>query len=256
MKTLFLYAGLALSILAASCNKTQTDHPQSGIRSSAEIDEMAIKEYADSVNNLLPELQKQESLVYTLGDYSFYVEKYMMNAKPVLYIEHGDSGEFGNTEQRYYLKNGEPVLYASSTESEQTGSGFIAERAFFRNEILFNAENKSAATTDEFENASYTQSENVAVNFKEDLNKLENAIDQCGEFDLVFKGITEYPKARYLIFSGNGVNAYRAPVLIENEDDFMREILANPDEFRGRKMLINWKQVNVNEVEYISGSLR
>lgn len=256
MKTLFLYAGLALSILAASCNKTQTDHPQSGIRSSAEIDEMAIKKYADSVNNLLPELQKQESLVYTLGDYSFYAEKYTMNAKPVLYIEHGNSGEYGNTEQRYYLKNGEPVLYISSTESEQTGSGFIAERAFFRNEILFYAENKSAATSGEFANASYTQSESVSVDFKKDLSKLENAIKQRAEFDLVFEGITEYPKAKYLIFSKNSINAYRAPVLIEKEDDFIREILANPYEFRGRKMLINWKLVNVNEVEYISGSLR
>ena len=89
----------------------------------------------------------------------------------------------------------------------------------------------------------------------DDMKKLNDAIYQRGQFDLVFDGITEYPKAKYLIFSRNNINAYRAPILVEKEDDFIKAISLNPEKYRGRKLKITWTLRNPNEAVYVSGGL-
>lgn len=244
---------ILLAIFITSCNKN-TD--RIGRSEDAVSDKYLIENilaFSASVDHLSKGAVKQESLVYNLGDYSFYVSRYLRNSVISLYIEHSRSGEYGQTERRYYLKDGKVVLLIQKVKFILDDIPFRTIRSFYQNGNLIYSDKKTALTELDLQTAKYKMTEVPNHNVTEDIKKLKNAIYQREEFDLVFYGIAEYPKAKYLILSRNKFNAYRAPILVEKEDDFIKAIFSNPEKYRGRKLKISWTLRKPNEVIYVSG---
>lgn len=257
-------AGLALGMIAGiilfifSCDKLKSDHPQAGLEAIAEkqLDEHGIQAYADSVNLLLPELEKRQSLVYTLGDYSFSIVKYMDNGRPVLYIEEGVGDESAGTIKKYYLKNDKLILYTEESQVYNTSAPYKSKRLYFRNNILFYAEQKTAQDSTELKKVSYDKINAGDSEPYANIFTMEDALNQQGKFDLVFDGITEYPRARYLVLSKNEINAYRAVIKVDKEDDLIRELASNPSRYTGARLDIKWNINGDNEAVYKAGSLK
>lgn len=249
------YFLILITLSFAACNKN-SDHIKSSINTAAgSLIKEDILAFADTIDNLSRWIDKQESLVYTLGNYSFHVSRYLNNSQVSLYIEHGSSNDYGYTEKRYYLKDGKVVLYIKTRKNTMSELPFKTTRSFYADGDLLYSDQKSAKTENELISVNYLVNNTPEVHINDDMKKLSDAIYQRGQFDLVFFGITEYPKAKYLIFSRNNINAYRAPILVEKEDDFIKAISLNPEKYRGRKLKITWTLRNPNEAVYVSGGL-
>lgn len=206
-----------------------------------------ISSYADTVNKILPVSRKQNSLWYSKNHHSFQVTKYSYDGKPVLYIEKENNTAHGKTEKRYYIKDNRIALYTKTViDSTSNNSSPSATYSYYRQDSLFRAEtflDKRGETT----NTSKTIGQSHLYNH---LAALEDALQQRGDFNLVFEGVTEYPKAKYIILSRNRINSYRAPLKVEKEDEFIHELRTNPDRYRGEKLNIRWHCANNNEVVY------
>ncbi|PWG81008.1 hypothetical protein [Pararcticibacter amylolyticus] len=259
MKKVGLVLGIIAGIIVCiiSCNKLQSDHPQAKLAPEANtLSEEDIKMYEDSVNLILPELQKQESLVYEQGDNSFYVIKYSHNGEPVLYVENEDNGEYGKSEKRYYLKERRLLLYTENTQSYNTSERLMQNRLYFRGNTLFSSLQKTGP------DAKSLHSETLkAFTPKEreqylEIPEMEDALNQRGKFNLVFDGITQYPKARFLILSRGEFNSYRAVLRIEKEDELINELSSDPSRYTGTKFDLNWQINSEGEAVYTSGRIK
>ena len=249
------YFILLITLSLAACNKNK-DQIKSSLNSAAgQLLKENILSFADTVNNLSKGAIKQESLIYTLGDYSFYVSRYVRNSEVSLYIELGNSGDYGNTEKRYYLKDGQVVLLVHYSKNMMVYLPFITERVFYKNGQILYSDCRESKTWRELRSLNFMQNEIASQDIVEDMKKLNDAIYQRGKFDLVFEGITEYPKAKYLIFSRDNFNTYRAPVLVEKKDNFIEALFSNPEKYKGRKLKITWALREPNEAVYVSGGL-
>lgn len=244
-------------IFIISCNKLQPDHPQTGLETPRENlpDESAIKTYADSINQLIPALEKEVSLVYSSGDRSFSITKYMNNSLPVLYIEKVNSGD-GNTEKRYYIKKDKLLLYQVSSAPYNVVQSKALINAYFRNNILFYTEQKKAGDNTGPEKNPFIQTGPEPKDPLHDIPSMEDALNQRGKFNLVFDGITEYPKAKYLILSRDELNAFRAVIRVDKEDDLIKELSSNPGRYDGVKLDLKWDVTDDNEAVYKGGGLK
>lgn len=246
---------IVLLIIVASCNKNSEQISRSANPESGKFNILNILSFADTVDNLSKTATKQESLLYNLGDYTFHVSRYVRNSEVSLYIEYGNNGEYGKTEKRFYLKDGHIVLLIENTEQTLNPMPFSTTRSFYKNGKLLYSDQKKAKTEMELKNKEFKMTGLPGRDILADLKKLNDAIYQRGDFDLVFAGIAEYPKAKYLILSRDKFNAYRAPILVEKEDDFIRAIFSNPEKYRGRKLKINWALDQSDQAIYVSGGL-
>ncbi len=253
-----LGAIIAVILFIISCNKLQSDHPQASIEmpKARALNEADIQAYADSVNLLLPQFEKQESLIYSLRNYSFQISKYTENGKPLLFVEEGRNGESGKVEKLFYIKDNKLLLYSEMAETHSNPEPFTLTKIYFRNNIAFYAEQKKAHTEAALKTVAFRKIESENKELHRDLSHMEDALKQKGKFNLVFDGITEYPKARYLIMSRNEYDAYRAVIRVEKSDDFIRELSSNTSRYTGSKLDIDWSVNHENnEVVYVSGRL-
>jgi len=246
---------ISILVFVISCNKNPDQTISLEVPGSANFIIQRILTYSDTVDHLSNAASKQESLIYSLRDYSFHVSRYVRNSEVSLYIEHGNMGEQGHSEKRYYLKDGEVVLLTEHLVLARNEQPFRINRSFYQNGDLLYSDQKIGKTENELKTKEFRMSILPEGNIRADLKKLNDAIYQYVEFDLVFDGITEYPKAKYLIFSKNKFNAYRASVKVEKEDDFIRAIFSNPEKYRGRKFKINWDLRRPAQAIYVSGRL-
>lgn len=260
LNNVLLLSGI-LSIISfsfVSCDRSYSsylseasDSPELRAMSS----EYEINLYADSIDALLPHCKVERSMVYSLGDYSFHVNKYSYKGEAVLYREWGSSGEYGNTDKRYYIKDRDVSFLVENTFTPTASKPYSFLKAYFKNGEVFhakqiNAPTKQALSNLDFEDVHYTGYKPVNIALFED------ALSQQGKFDLTFERIIECSTARYLIFSNNGFNSYRAPVKVENTDEFIQEIASNPLRYKGKKLDISWGLSDSNEVIYTHGKLK
>ncbi|MXV51762.1 hypothetical protein GS399_12325 [Pedobacter sp. HMF7647] len=236
-------------ILLASCNNFKSNHPQAEVGSSTPVTETDIRHYADSINASVSNMDKKVSLVYTLGDYSFYTVQFSYNGIPVLYCEYGTSGEYGSNQHKYYLKDGHLLLY---TEQKAKIGTIQSTNEYFRNDVKFYTESKSADDSASLAQTAFTKTSVTNKNYSEDLQKLSDAIGQKGKFQLVFDGITDDPKARYLVLSKSEINSYRAPLLVKTGDPFIDSLTRYQDSLKGKKLNLKWR-IEDSEAIYVSG---
>lgn len=243
---------IILSVLVLSCGSPKSDHPQADRESpQAMLTKQQLLHYKDSINSITGQLDKQQSLIYSRDDNSFFVTRYSSHGNPLLYIKKSRNNEYDSIEERYYIHNNNLVLYLKNSRgltSEET----ITERDFFRNNVLFHSEIQRSGVED---STSDTTIEKQKREKAADLQLLDQALSQTGRFNLVFEGIADYPQARYLILSRDELNAYRAAILLENEDELAKELVSNPEKYKGRKLDLEWIIRNEEEAVYISGRL-
>ena len=244
--------------VAISCNngEVKEKHPQAkmGIAPSVFLDESSINGYADSIKLHISEFEKRESLVFNKGEYSFYVTRYSSNGNPVLYIEHGD-GEMGSVEKYYYVDRQQLLLLIEDVFNSYESPRYRSRREYYRNDVLFHADSKSADDAATFNAAKHEKADGRNRDVGEILEHLESAIKNEGEFDLAFEGITEYPKARYIVLSKKELKSYRAVIRVENEDEFIRELVTNADKYKGSSLSFNW-EIKDGEAIYEGGKIR
>jgi len=193
-------------------------------------------------------------MVYTLGDYSFQVSKYLYNGKAVLYVEQGNSSEYGSVEKRYYVEDNIPALLVERSVDNTKASKY--SNTYFRQGKVFVTEQNSEYKTIEIQDVSFKDSDLKTADHYNTLDTYEDALNQRRKFDLFFEEIAECPKAKYLILSRKETNSYRAPVKIEVEDEFIRELYSNPLRYRGEKLDIVWRTNDKNEAIYSQGRLK
>lgn len=254
---LFLILSFLPVLLIISCENggLKQKHPQAALRTSPYQDQESIDQYADSISLTLKAYEKKTSMIYSRGDYSFYITKYSENGQPILYIENGVSGETGNTQMYYYLNNNEVVLYKENTYNASVNPHYKSLKEYFRNNILFNSELKEGRDLASFNASTFVKSQGNNRKVTEKILEMENAINEKAAFNLVFEGITEYPKARYIIFSKDGINPYRAVISVEKEDDFINELVTNTAKYKGADLDISWT-IKDNEAIYTSGRIK
>jgi hypothetical protein len=228
---------------AVSCNNADVKekHPQAkmGVAPSVYLDESSINGYADSIKLHISEFEKRESLVFNQGEYSFYVTRYSSNGKPVLYIEHGD-GEMGSVDKYYYVDSQRLLLLIEDVFNSYESPRYRSLREYYRNDVLFHSDSKSADDEAAFNAAKHEKAGGRNRDIGEILDHLESAIENKGDFNLTFEGITEYPKARYIILSKKELKSYRAVIRVENEDEFIRELVTNAEKYKGSSLSFNW----------------
>jgi hypothetical protein len=244
VRYLTFLTSIAAMCVAISCNNggVKEKHPQAkmGAAKSVFRDENSINSYADSINLNISQFEKRESLVFNDAEYSFYVTRYSSNGNPVLYIEHGD-GEMGSVEKYYYIDHHQLLLIIENVFNSYESPRYQSRREYYRNDVLFYANSKSADDEVSFKAAKHQKAESKKRNVGEILGNLESAIENKGEFDLTFEGITEYPKARYIVLSKRELKSYRAVIRVEDEDELIRELVTNAEKYKGSSLSFNWK---------------
>jgi len=253
-KKYFRLTGLAiiLTVLILSCSRTRSDHPQAGKGDpQALLTKQQLLNYKDSINGILGQLDKQQSLIYTLEDNSFFVTKYSSYGDPMLYIRKAKNNEYSNIEERYYMHDGQLVLYLKKSRGLTTEE-IKTEWDFFRNNILFYSEvQRSGGENSVIDTVVQEQKKEKTA----DMKLLEQALNQTGKFNLVFDGTADYPQAKYIILSRDELHPYRAALLLEKEDELAEELISNPEKYKGRKLDLQWKIRNGEEAVYVSGRL-
>ena len=140
---------ISILVFVISCNKNPQQTISSADPVSANFIIQEILSYSDTVDSLSRAASKQESLIYSLRDYSFHVSRYVRNSEVSLYIEHGNMGEQGHSEKRYYLKDGEVVLLTEHLVLARNEQPFRTNRSFYQNGDLLFSDQKIGKTENE-----------------------------------------------------------------------------------------------------------
>jgi len=248
MKTVYFLAVACLFSTILGCNKIKSDHPQAGLGDefATDLNAKTIVGYADSIDKILPTLSKRTSLVYMLGDLSFYVESYSDNNRTVLLVEHANNGGINSNLKKYYLRNDSLVLQSNSTMlAADDGHVFKDSRTFLRNNTIFKIDSRTASAGGEIKSLPFIDIP-LSKNPKSDKSILDNiaslndVLAGTDKFDMVFENITTYPDSRYIVLKSKMQNGYSASILVNEKDGFIDSLLNNPIQFKNQKLDIDW----------------
>ncbi|MBC7913806.1 MAG: hypothetical protein H7Y07_06745 [Pyrinomonadaceae bacterium] len=256
IKNIIIASGIAiLSTFIISWEKISTRSGADISSQSLLINKAEINRYATQLNLQIPSSKKMQSMMYTIGDYSFQITQYTHNGIPFLYIENGHSTTKGETEKRYYLHHKKMIYFVENSIASYSNASFQLTRTYFKNNLPFITEQKSGSTLRALHQNTFIKVESNTIHHATDLARFEDALYRRNKFDLAFEGITACPNAKYLIFANDEINGYRAPVKIEGEDEFIRELTSNPLRYQGEKLDIDWRANADNELIYSKGKL-
>ena len=78
MKSVYFLVIIGAFSTILGCNYIKSDHPQADLNdaNATNLTTKSIIQYTDSIDKNLSQFSKSTSLVYMLGDLSFFVEKY------------------------------------------------------------------------------------------------------------------------------------------------------------------------------------
>lgn len=244
----FLRFGLIFATLL-SCNQFKADHPQANLNDenkSTNLTSQSVLAFKDSVDKNLHQLHKKQSLVYMLGDLSFYVEQYGDS----LFIEHAYNGAESNSIKKYYFKNDSLILYQTGNELvNDEGIVLKEERTYLRNHTVFKKDSRTATSVSSLKSLPFIE---VSLNekaipdhtFLENVNTLKNVIDGNDKFDMVFESIRTYPDSRYITLRSKEPNSYSASILVKERDSFIDSLLNYPILFKDKKLNFKWEVVD------------
>ena len=208
------------------CNKFKSDHPQAEVldQHATDLTAKSIITYTADIDKKLPTLTKQTSLVYLLGDLSFYAIRYSENGKTVLIEEHAFNGVNNKSLKEYYLKNDSLVLEQTSSKLENDEEATIKEsRTYLRSNTVFKTENRTASSNKAIKSIPYidlalSQSKTSDKELIEKVNSLNEVINGTDKFEMVFDNITTYPDSRYILLKSKLQNGYSASILVKQKD--------------------------------------
>lgn len=231
-----------------SCNPFKPDHPQAEMSDphATSLTAENISKYAESVDQQMPNYTKSTSLVYLLGDVTFYVERFMLNNQTVLLVENAFNGGNSKSIKKYYFKNDSLVLQATSSEiTNDEGKIFKNVRTYVRSNTIFKIENRTASALATLQSLPFidvplsqnTTADQTMLNEVATLHQVVNGTDK---FDMVFENITTYPDARYIMLKSKIQNSYMASILVKEKDALIDSLLNDPINFKDQKLNLVW----------------
>jgi hypothetical protein len=260
LKNALLFSTTCIAmVLITSCDRLYSNYlaDSTDINASGQLsNEYEIFRFANSVDAQLSQCSLEKSMIYTLGDYSFYIEKYLSKGRPVLYVEKQISEKFGTLVKYCYVKDLKPIFLSEKEFFSNREKPHSVTNTFFKDGTAFSSETKSASTLQEINLAMFQKAEVKKHNKTIGIEFFEDAIAKRGKFDLLFDRITQCPKAKYLILSRSEANSFRVPVKVEKEDEFIRAISTDPGSFRGARLDIRCKINHNNELVYVAGRIK
>lgn len=247
MKTLYYFFLLCVLSITYSCTKLNSDHPQANMAAehATDLNSKSILHYADSVDNTLAQLSKNTSLVYMLGDLSFYVDKYSHNSQTIVLVEHGYNGLSNNT-KKYYFRNDSLILETVRNElGSDNGTVWKDTRTYLRNNTIFKVESRTASAEAAIKNLPYIDLPLSEANisdhsYLEKINTLNHILSGTDKFDMVFENITTFPDSRYIMLKSKLQNSYTASILVREKDALIDSLLNNPIDFKDQKLNFKW----------------
>lgn len=248
MKSVYFSVLIGAFCVLLSCNQFKSDHPQVNLTDeyATNLTAKSITLYTDSIDKNAPTLSKSTSLVYLLGDFSFYVEKYSINNKTVLMAEHAFNGGNSKSLKRYYFKNDSLILEKINSElGNEEGTVFKDTKTYLRSNTVFKIENRTASSLSTLNSMPYidvplSQNNIPDQSYLSNVNSLDEVINGTNKFDMVFENITTYPDSRYIILKSKDQNSYIASILVQEKDAFIDSLLNDPINFKDQKLNINW----------------
>ena len=258
MKSVYFLILVGAFSTMLGCNKFKSDHPQAEIldQHATDLTAKSIKVYTDSIDKNIPSYQKQTSLVYRLGDLSFYVEKYSSNNQAVLMIEHASNGGISTSLKKYFFRNDSLILEEVKNElANDEGRIFKDTRTFLRSNTVFKIENRTASSAAAINKLPFNDVPLSKVNtpddsYLENVSTLNDVINGSDKFEMVFENITTYPDSRYIVLRSKIQNSYTASILVRQKDNFVDSLLNDPINFKDQKLNFKW-QVKDREAVYV-----
>ena len=249
MKSVYFLMIIALfATTLGGCNKFKSDHPQSEIadQQATDLTSKTILEYTKLIDKNIPKLSKETSLVYMLGETSFYVERYLENEKTILLVEHVYNGGVTNSLKKYYFKNDSLILEKSESKvANDDGTIFKDSRTFIRNNTIFKVDGRTASSEGAIQTLAFidvplSQNKTADQTILENAKSLTDILEGKERFSMVFESITTYPDSRYIILSNKTENSYTASILVKQRDQFIDSLLTDPGLFKNQKLNIKW----------------
>jgi hypothetical protein len=255
MKTyIFVLLGFIFTTLF-SCNQFKADHPQANLsdeNKTTDLTAQSVLVFKDSIDKNLHLLAKNQSLVYMLGDLSFYVEQYGDS----LFVEHAYNGAESNSIKKYYFRNDSLILYQTGNELvNDEGIVFKDERTYLRNHTVFKKDTRTAGSAAALKSLPYMDislNENASPDktYLDNVNSLKSVLNGTDKFDMVFESIRTYPDSRYIILRNKEPNSYTASILVKEKDAFIDSLLNYPILFKDKKLNFKWEVVD-REAVYV-----
>ena len=248
MKSVYFLMIIGLFSTVTGCNPFKSDHPQAEIADPYDTDLNAktILQYTATIDKNITNYTKKSSLVYLLGDLSFFVEKFTQNGQTVLLVEHSFSGGSNKSLKSYYFRNDSVVLEKNDSElANEGGKTYKNIRTFFRNNTIFKIENRTATSVATINSLPYidlplSQNTTADQTHLSNVTALNDVVDGKDKFDMVFENITTYPDSRYILLRSKIQNSYMASILVQDRDPFIDSLLNDPINFKDQKLNISW----------------
>ncbi len=231
------------------CNQFKADHPQANLNDqnkATDLTASSVLQYTDSIDQNLHQFPKSQSLVYMLGDLSFYVEKY----GSALFVEHAYNGAESNSLKKYYFRNDSLILFKTSQElANEDGTVFKDERVYLRNHTVFKKDGRTAVSASALKSLPFIDiplTENVSPDkvYLNNVEALQNVLNGTDKFDMIFESIRTYPDSRYITLRNKEQNGYTASVLVKERDTFIDSLLNYPMLFKDTKLNFKWEVVD------------
>lgn len=261
MKTVSFLIIVSLFTTILSCNPFKSDHPQASLPNEYDtgLTSKSILNYADSVDQNLTGFTKNTSLVYLIGEQSFYVERFKSAEKTILLVEHLLSGGSNMSLKKYYFKNDSLVLQKTSAESaNDNGKSYKDSRTFLRSNTIFKTESRTATNSSSlnalpFIDTPVSQNTPADQTLISDAMALNDVVEGKDKFEMVFENITTYPDSRYIVLRGKIQKNYMSSILVPERDQFIDSLLNTPIIFKDKKLDLKWK-IEGHEAVYIAAN--
>jgi hypothetical protein len=245
-----------LSAIILSCQQGPK-HPQAELlsqQSPTAMNPQEIVKYADSIETGLGVLDKAVSLIYLSGENSFYVEKYSINGKPIIFVKQSRNEGISSSTEKYYFKNDSLLLVrkiAISTKS--TNDAVKNRRIFIRNNVPFKEDQRVAANQKELVNLPFQEYRNTklpSINYGDSLVVLNDALAGVNNFEMVFDQYIAAEAGSYLLLKSKLPGGYNASIKVNERDPFIDSVETDPLMFKDTKLSFKWALKN-NEALYV-----
>jgi hypothetical protein len=238
---------------ALSCKNNKSAHPQSELMDqfpATGMNEKSIQAFSVALDKASGKMNKAYSLVYTIGDKSLYVERFSNSAGDQLYVERVKN-DLENSVNKYYFKKDSLVLVSSTTiQNTEDGKVYKDIKTYLRNYVVFKKSARTATSAQAILVQPYlgVQDKTPQQDFHDNIQKLNDALQQQNEFEMVFDNISSYPDASFVMLKSKSPNGYKASVQLAQKDQFIDSLINYPATFKDEKLSFKWKVKNQDAI--------
>lgn len=259
MKVPALLICLIAFLTVSSCKNSRSKHPQSELvdqSTSTGMNEQSIQAFSAAIDKGTSTMAKVYSLVYTIGDKSLYVEKFSDDNGNQLYVERVKN-DLQNSITKYYLKKDSLVLVSAvDIQNTEDGKVFKDTKTYLRNYVVFKKAARTATSAEAIRVQPYldVKEKGAEEDFHVSIQKLNDALQQQNQFEMVFDNISSYPDATFVMLKSKAQNGYKASLQLLQKDQFIDSLVNFPGTFKDQKLKLKWEVKNQEAIYVPDGS--